>query len=161
VAGTLEDMLIWNLTTNEKCLIKGLRASDLPVGAYLEIDSETGKVCIVNGAERELAMYYHDDGLITLAPCTPLTRDLRITSASGNTIYSDGLFLPHMVGQYFWISGTGYKIQRVDNASTATLYSTLTQATPFIVSIGTINDILIYGNENLTKLEIDYMPKIR
>ena len=162
LAGSAAMMVIENKTTGQKCVVKDLRAGDIPPGATLEISSETGQVWLNKGEERELAFYYHDLGYIMLAPCLPFARDIQIShTMNSKVITSNGGFLPHMAGQYVWLRTKWCKIQWV-NDTTAYLDTEAAVTGVSVSPIVAMNEISVYGNGiSLTRLDIDYEPRIR
>lgn len=164
LAGDVGDGLtIENVATGQRCGIVGLKADEIPPGAYLEIQSETGQVWLIKGAERELAFHYHDLGYIMLAPCTPFVRDVQIGYTQGSkTLTSNGLFAQHMTGQYVYLDGAWRLVHRVEDANTAytdwAMEITGMEATPVV----SMNDIRLIGNGvALSRLEVDYVPRIQ
>ena len=76
VAGDVgSGMLIRNLTTGQRCKVIDLEANSLLEGQVLELDSYRGQTRTVLGKHIETAFPFHDEGYITLAPCTPFVRD--------------------------------------------------------------------------------------
>ena len=72
IGGTAPSGLtIENLTNGDVCKIKSL-----PPSGYLEIDGKAGKVSNLGAGFDGLAFEMHDEGYITLEPCTPYLRDL-------------------------------------------------------------------------------------
>ena len=114
-------LLIRNFTTGQRCTIKDLKDSSLLPSACLELDSRKGQTRIALGEETELAYPFHEEGYITLAPCTPFVRALEVGHVQGsNQVTSQGGFLPHMKGQYLYL-GRWLRIQQVTDASHAIL----------------------------------------
>jgi len=140
-----------------------LRKGDIPPGAFIEVHSESGQVWLVKGEERGLAFYYHDLGYIILAACTPFVRELILFhTLNSKVITSGGMFKPHMAGQYIWLINKWYKIHRVQDASTAHLELDASSTGTAVVPVATMNEISIYGSGiNLTRLELDYIPRTR
>lgn len=158
-----EGLTIENITTGQQCKIVGLKAGEIPPGAYLEIDSETGQVWLVKGEERELAFHYHDLGYIQLAPCTPFVRNMKIRHEAGSKqIETDGAFLPHMAGQFIRLDGVWHKIHRVQDAHTAHLVIDAPATGETDTPVVTMSDIWLRGDGiNMTKLEVSYTPRVR
>ena len=140
-----------------------MKANESPPGAYIELDSFTGQVWLVEGEARELAFHYHDLGYLMLAPCTPLVRSIQVNCAEGDTmIESKGLFLPHMAGQFIYLHGIWRKIHRVIDAYTAHLTQPSTETGWADTPVVTMNEIWLRGEDiTLTKLEIEYEPRVR
>lgn len=144
-------------------MIHGLKKDEIPDGAFLEINGETGQVWLVKGGERELAFHYHDMGYIHLAPCVPFVRSLEISHVAGKrAITSSGGFTPAMEGQYVFLAGEWMDIRHVDDANTAQLRSeasdTGTTGTPVV----TMNKIRLWGDAVvLSHLEIEYVPRVQ
>lgn len=163
VAGNVGDgMLIRNLTTDRRCKVVNLTDESLLPGAHLELDSRMGQTRIVLGDSRELAFAMHDEGYIELAPCTPFERSIAIShTEKSNIITSEGLFLPHMEGQFLYLDGWK-KIRQITDAHSAILSEKATNSGTTFVPIVTMNEIEISGeNLALTMLEVDYTPRVR
>lgn len=164
LAGDVGDGLtIVNETTGQTCKVVGLTADGTPPGAYIEINSETGQVWFIKGPEQELAFHYHDLGYLHLAPCTPFVRSMRVTyTASSRTITTDGGFLPVMEGQYLFLAGHWMEIRQVKDACTAQLRSMMTSTGMADTPVVTMNKISLRGDSvALSRLEIEYMPRVR
>ncbi len=142
-----DGLIIENVTTKQKCKIAGLKADEVPPGAYLEIQSETGQVWLVKGEERELASHYHDLGYIMLASCAPFIRTLRISHTEGaKEITSEDGFAPHMAGQYVYLNGRWMKIHRVQDAHTAHLIQAPTVTGFTSAPVVTMNEMVLRGD---------------
>lgn len=138
-------MLIRNLTTGQRCRIVDLKADSLLEGQVLELDSARGQTRTVLGDHTEIAFPFHDEGYITLAPCTPFIRALRVNYSSGsNIITSDGGFLPHMEEQFVYLDGWK-KIRLVNNENKAVISETMTGSGTAETPVVTMNEIEISG----------------
>ena len=104
----------------------------------------------------------HDEGYITIAPCTPFIRDLQVNYTSGsNIITSDGGFMPHMVGQFVYLGGWK-RIRLVSNANRAVISESMPDTGSADTPVVTMNEIEISGDGlDLTRFEIDYIPRVR
>ena len=155
-------MLIRNLTTGQRCKIVNLTEESLLPGAHLELDSRMGQTRIVLGDSREMAFAMHDEGYIELAPCTPFERSIAIShTENSNIVTSEGLFLPHMAGQFLYLDGWK-KIRQITDAHSAILSDKAASSGTTFVPIVTMNEIEISGeNLALTTLEVDYTPRVR
>ena len=122
IAGDVGDgMLIRNLTTGQRCRVIDLKSDSLLDGQAIELDSFRGQTRKVLGDHIELAFPFHDEGYITLAPCTPFIRTLRVNYTAGsNIITPDGGFLPHMAGQFVYLDGWK-SIRLVSNTNRAVI----------------------------------------
>ena len=163
IAGNVGDgMLIRNLTTGQRCKIVNLTDEILLPGAHLELDSRMGQTRIVLGDSRELAFAMHDEGYIELASCTPFERSITIShTENSNIVTSEGLFLPHMEGQFLYLDGWK-KIRQITDAHSAILSEKAANSGTTAVPIVTMNEIEITGeNLSLTTLEVDYTPRMR
>lgn len=164
LAGDVGDGLsIENETTGQVCKINGLKADEIPAGAYIEINSETGQVWLVKGPDRELAFYYHDMGYIHAAPYTPFERSLIVIHTAGSRqITSEGGFTPEMAGQYLYLSGAWMEIRQVNNDSTAQLRN-IAPATGWTETpVVTMNKLWLRGDGvNLSRLEVEYIPRVK
>ena len=163
LAGSVDEdgLLIRNFTTGQRCKVTGLKESSLLPGACLELDSRRGQTRIALGGETELAFPFHDEGYITLAPCTPFVRELEIGHTQGsNAVTSQGGFLPHMEGQYLYLGGW-QRIQQVTDASNAILSGSAASTGSAQTPIVTMNEIELSGTAQLTKLEVETFPRVR
>ena len=158
-----EGLVIDNVTTGQQCRIVGLKADEIPPGAYIEADSFTGQVWLVMGEERELAFHYHDLGYIMLAPCTPFIRSMGMRYTAGERqIEADGAFLPHMAGQFVYLDNAWRKIHRVESAHIAHLTQPLTVTGWTDTPVAAMNEIWLRGeNIDLTEFKIEYAPRVR
>ena len=155
-------MLIRNLTTSQRCRIIGLRSDSLLEGQVLSLDSYRGQTRTELGEHIEMAFPFHDEGYITLAPCTPFVRNLRVNyTANSNIITSDGGFLPYMMGQFIYLNGWKC-IRLVSSPNRAVISEAMTESGTTEAPVVTMNEIEISGDGlNLTRLEIDYTPRVR
>lgn len=164
IAGDVGDgMLIRNLTTSQRCRVIDLKTESLLEGAVLELDSAKGQTRTVLGDKAELAFPFHDEGYITLAPCTPFVRSLPISYAAGsNEITSIGGFRPHMVGQFVYLEDGWKSIRQVIDDNTAIVSARMSDSGAADTPVVTMNEIEISGdNLALDRLEIDYVPRVR
>ena len=163
IAGNVGDgMLIRNLTTGQRCRIVNLTDESLLPGAHLELDSRMGQTRIVLGDSRELVFAMHDEGYIELAPCTPFERNIAIShTENSNIVTSEGVFLPHMEGQFLYLDGWK-KIRQITDTHSAILSDKAASSGTTFVPIVTMNEIEISGeNLALTTLKVDYTPRVR
>ena len=114
------------------------------------------------GDHVEMAFPFHDEGYITLAPCTPFVRGLRVNyTANSNIITSDGGFLPHMAGQFIYLNGWK-SIRLVSSPNRAVISEAMPESGTAEAPVVTMNEIEISGDGlDLTRLEIDYTPRVR
>lgn len=163
IAGNVGDgMLIRNFTTGQRCKIVNLMEESLLPSAHLELDSRMGQTRIALGDSHELAFAMHDEGYIELAPCSPFERSIAIShTENSNIVTSEGLFLPHMEGQFLYLDGWK-KIRQITDAHSAILSDKAASSGTTAVPIVTMNEIEISGeNLALTTLEVDYTPRVR
>lgn len=155
-------MLIQNLTTGQRCKIVDLKADSLLEGQVLELGSYREQVRTVLGEHVEMGFPFHDEGYITLAPCTPFMRSLRINyTANSNIITSDGGFLPYMAGQFIYLGGWK-KIRLVSSENRAVISEIMAEGGSVETPVVTMNEIEVSGeNLSLTTFEIDYTPRVR
>lgn len=154
LAGTAANGLITNLRNGENCAVKNL----VPAGsAYLEIDSETGRILFNN----ELSFEKHDYGYIWLEPCVPFVTNVQIGYSNGSAVItSNGVFVDHMVGQFVYLDGSWRKIGSVESANSATLTAPMSRAALETTNIVTMNEIQFTGF-NVTSVELSYSPRVR
>lgn len=154
LAGTATSGLITNLRNGQNCAVKNLASSG---SAYLEIDSETGRVLYNN----TLSFEKHDYGYIWLEPCTPYARDINVLyTANSRTIVSQGAFTMIMASQYIYLNGSWRKIASVTDANTATLASNMSAGGTETTNVVTMNELQFTGF-NLTSVELSYSPRVR
>lgn len=155
-------MLIRNLTTGHRCKIIDLKADSLLEGQVVELDSYRGQTRTVLGEHVEMGFPFHDEGYITLAPCTPFIRSLRVNyTANSNIITSNGGFLPHMEGQFVYLGGWK-KIRLVSSVNRAVISEIMAEGGSVETPVVTMNEIEVSGeNLSLTTFEIDYTPRVR
>ena len=157
-----EGLLIRNLTTGQRCKVAGLTGTSLLPGALLVLDSEKGQTRVELGDESTLAFAFHDEGYITLAPCTPFTRAVSVSHTAGsNTVTSADLFKPYMKGQYLYLSGW-VKINVVTDENTAVIARNADSTGTTVTPIVTMNEMELTGaNAALTRFEMEYFPRVR
>ena len=155
-------LLIRNLTTGQRCKVIDLKADSLLEGQELELDSERGQTRKVIGDHIEMAFPFHDEGYITLAPCTPFVRSLRVNYTTGsNIITSDGGFRDYMAGQFVYLDGWK-RISLVYSENRAVISGSMAETGSVETPVVTMNEIEISGDSlALTKLEIEYTPRVR
>lgn len=156
---TGEGVRIRNLTTGQQCTIMNLKPTSLMEGAALELDSAMGQTRIVMGDKKELAFPFHDEGYLTLAPCTPFVREAAVAyTAASNVITSAGCFRPHMKGQYIYL-GEWIKIIHVQDAEHALIAKQMQADGNAKTPIVTMNEIdMDASTAALTSFEMSYTP---
>ena len=115
------------------------------------------------GEERELAFHYHDLGYLQLAPCTPFARNQSVSYTDGSKqIETDGIFLPHMTGQFVYLDGTWRKIHHVEDEHTATLTQPSPTTGQTSSPVVTMNEMWLRGEDiSLTIFEVEYLSRIK
>lgn len=118
-----------------------------------------GQTRTVLGDQRQMAFAFHDEGYISLAPCTPFARDVAVSYTKGsNAITSDGMFRPHMKGQYLYLN-EWLKIIHVTDANTALIAKQMSTAGNQRTPIVTMNEIEVDASTAaLTRFEMLYTP---
>lgn len=118
-----------------------------------------GQTRTVLGDQAELAFAFHDEGYITLAPCTPFARAVSVTYTAGsNVIASAGVFQPHMEGQYLYL-GEWIKIIHVNDTDSALLSKQMAASGTLSTPIVTMNEIEVDApTAALTRFEMLYTP---
>ena len=109
-----------------------------------------------------MAFAFHDEGYITLAPCTPFVRSFPITYTAGsNIVTSLDTFQPGMVGQFIHLDGWK-RIRQINDAHTAVLSERMAASGTAETPVVTMNEIEISGESiDLTSFEISYTPRVR
>ena len=135
-------------------------------GKWFEIDSEKGQVWLKGAQTEELAFAYHDKGYISLYPSLFFEDGVNVSYASGGNTVTFGAYTATeaILGKYIYAGGEWRKILSVNTgANTASVTGSFAaSANNEIAVITDINEITIEGeNMTLTKLEIDYTPKVR
>lgn len=129
-------------------------------GKYLEINAETGRVELV-GATRELAFELHDGGYISLAPNRDWKELYSIQFSKGSaTVTMSAGASEDMVGQYARITNDWSRITTYINETQMGIDQVMTNFGTVWTHIVTMNEIEIEGG-TLTKLEIDFEPRVR
>lgn len=120
-----------------------------------------GQTRTVLGNQRQMAFAFHDEGYISLAPCTPFVRDVVVSYTKGsNAITSDGMFRPHMKGQYLYLN-EWLKIIHVTDANTALIAKQMSTAGNQRTPIVTMNEIEVDASTAaLTRFEMLYTPRV-
>ncbi len=156
-----EGLTIRNLTTGQGCKVQNLTSGSLLEGACLELDSRMGQTRIALGEQVEMAFPFHEEGYITLAPCTPFVRSMTVCSTAGNNeVTSAGGFMPHMKGQYLYLDGWR-KITQVTDSNHAIVLPAPDKTGKTDTPVVTMNEIELSGEGvNLTRFEIDYVPRV-
>ena len=109
-----------------------------------------------------MAFAFHDEGYITLAPCTPFVRSFPITYTAGsNIVTSLDTFQPTMAGQFICMDGWK-RIQQINNEHTAVISASMSESGTAETPVVTMNEIEISGESiDLTAFEISYTPRVR
>ena len=82
-------------------------------------------------------------------------------TANSNIITSDGGFLPHMAGQFIYLNGWK-SIRLVSSPNRAVISEAMPESGTAEAPVVTMNEIEISGDGlDLTRLEIDYTPRVR
>lgn len=82
-------------------------------------------------------------------------------NSGSNIITSDGGFLPHMAGQFIYLDGWK-SIRLVHNENRAVISESMSESGTVETPVVTMNEIEISGDGlDLTRLEIDYTPRVR
>lgn len=156
-----DGLLIRNFTTGQRCRVVGLKKTSLLPEACLVLDSRLGQTYTSLGDEKALAFPFHDEGYITLAPCTPFVRSLFVGHTQGsNAVTSTGGFLPHMKGQYLYLDGW-FKIQQVTDANNAIVSGMVASSGNASTPVVTMNEIELSGEVQLSSLDVQIFPRMR
>jgi len=82
-------------------------------------------------------------------------------TSGSNIISSDGGFLPHMAGQFVYLDGWK-SIRLIHNENRAVISENMSNSGTAETPVVTMNEIEISGDGlNLTRFEIDYIPRVR
>lgn len=157
------DMTISNSTTGDVCILRaGTIVED---GAYLTIDSKTGRVTQTDWSGTVLKFIFHDQGYITFTPAFPIIRDVRINKTIGSkTITSNaGIFKDSMVGQYIYLDDAWRYIGAVISPAEAQINTTLSTSGYETTMIATLNYLTIeYASDaSVDTLEIECRAEVR
>lgn len=109
-----------------------------------------------------MAFVFHDEGYITLAPCTPFIRSFPVAYTAGSSIVTSlDTFQPSMVGQFIYLDGWK-RIRQINNEHTAVISAAMPESGTAETPVVTMNEIEISGeNIDLTAFEISYTPRVR
>lgn len=161
IGGTAaKGLTITNETTNEKCTLIRLPGGD----SYLELDSSAGSVRVLPEKPDEMAFEYHEEGYITLAPCTPYERHVFVEYAakSNHVTFPTFTLTQERVGQYIHIAGKWLRISSLLDEHHAVVSEQLESAGTEETILATMNVLRVEGTgATLTKLEVDYVPRVR
>ena len=162
IAGAAESGTITNVTNGKTCVINGMtNGNTTDVGKSVYIDAETGRVTLEGALGAQLAFEMHDYGYIWLDPCIPFVREIEVSYTSGSTtITSAGLFREEMVGQFIWLNNSWRKIAAYSNSNELTLTAAMDATGTETTKIVTMNE-LTFSGFTLTRLEMDYVPRMR
>ena len=162
LGGTVDEdgLSICNETTGQECILRALP----PSPAYLEIDSETGSVRVIDptSSTNEMAFEYHDAGYVSLAPGGFLYDSMMVTYLKGNntlTVNRDEASASY-VGKYIYIEGKWARILHVNGREMVISENMLAAGVSMVTPV-TMNTIDIRGNATLDRLEIDWNPLVK
>ena len=135
-----------------------------PSPAYLEIDSETGSVRVIDptSSTNEMAFEYHDAGYVSLAPGGFLYDSMMVTYLKGNntlTVNRDEASASY-VGKHIYIEGKWARILHVNGSEMVISENMLASGVSMVTPV-TMNTIDIRGNATLDRLEIDWNPLVK
>ena len=160
IAGTAPNGLtIRNRTNGQTCVIRALP----PETGYLELDSRMGRVDMINHGVRTLAYEYHDRGYITLEPFGRMWDNVLVEYEAGNNEITIRNIVPtqELVGQYVYLSGEWIRIIAVLATGHVVITKRMENDGLENTHLARMNEIEITGdNVELTKLEVDYTPRI-
>lgn len=155
-----------NETTGQKCVVMNL-TDELTTDAsmWVELDGEKHQTLWKGSAEGEIDYRYHDDGYISLVPAMPFEKEVPVSyeAGSGKVYCPDGKFDEAMVGTYIYLNEDWHEVLHVINSNEMeVLWQPNTSAAENAI-IAALNRIRIEKSDGvkLSRLEIDYVPKVR
>ena len=162
IAGTAESGTITNTTNGTTCTIMGMTdGNTTDVNKYVSVDGDTGRVTLVGVFDTQLAFEMHDYGYIWLDPSIPFARDIDVSYTSGSTtITSDGAFYRDLAGKYVYLHNEWHKIASYTDSNTMVLTDAMDATGTETTQIVNMNE-LVFDGFALTKLEMDYTPRMR
>lgn len=154
-----------NEENGTECVLTGLDQGSFASGEYLEVDGERMTVRIRGGAAVTNGCAYHDKGYIALTPNRVLAEAVEIVTTAGSTAVAGGVgaFTQGMVGAYLWLDGRWKKLVAVADEQSATVDAAAQETGTVRTTIATMNTLTMTGGvgATLTKLEFDYVPRVR
>lgn len=116
-------------------------------------------------ATSEIDYRYHDDGYLTLEPANPMAKDIVVSYVSGDGEVScaEASFTEEMEGMYIFLCGDWRLITLVRNPTSMEVAWTADTTSNEKTVIAHLNKILVHKSNGvaLSKLEVDYQPKVR
>lgn len=156
-----KNVVIVNETNGCRCKLNTLPGD----GAYLEIDSDKGKVEIVSEAtdERTLSFESHDEGYITLESCGAIIKEYVFSYEEGsNIVQCPGQSIPgdEAIDKYILLCGEWHRIVDLTDGGFI-IDGVMTNTGDEASTIATMNVIRIDTEATLNRLEVDYTPMVR
>lgn len=157
------DMIINNTVTGDVCVLRA--GTIVENGAYLIIDSKTGRVTQTDWSGTVLKFEFHDKGYIKFAPAFPIVRDVQInTTANSRTITSTtAVFDESMNGQYIYLDNAWRYIGLIISPTQANVNTPLSITGTETTTIATLNHLTIVcaADASIETLEIECKAEVR
>ena len=167
IAGNIPDggkVDFHNEATGQTCTVVGLTNElTTDAGMWVEIDSEKMTVTHVGAAQKKTDYGYHDDGYIVLAPGEAEKESLHVLYDTYGSVFCEEGFADDIVGKYIHVAGDWREvIHRTDDHTVETRWISVEDGEDDAI-VAVLNRIVITKSEGveLSKLEIDYQPKVR
>lgn len=157
---------LYNEATGQTCTVKYLTDElTTDAGMWVEVDGETMETRWRGAATSEIDYRYHDDGYLSLVSGMPAVKDIVVSYVQGDGAVNsiDGSFEDGMEGQYIFLNGDWRLITLIRNPFEAEVAWTADATANENTVVATMNRITVKktGGATLSKLEIDYQPKVR
>lgn len=160
IGGSAENgVTIINNTTGDVCKILAL-----PSTGYIEVNGEEGSVKHLPTDPEGFAFEFHDEGYIRLAPCMPYYQNTAAsyTSGSNKVLLLDAGMPKDLAGEYIYLNKEWLRIIAVEDENTVIVSKNMTGTGVEETIVANMNEITIEcPGANLTRLEIDFIPKVR
>lgn len=159
-------VVLYNEATGQTCTVKYLtKELTTDAGMWVEIDGAQMETRWQGAATSEIDYRHHDDGYLALVSGMPAVKDIVVSYVQGGGAVSspDGRFDDEMTGQYIFLNGDWRLITLVRNPFEMEVAWTADATANENTVVATMNRITVTktGGATLSKLEIDYQPKVR
>ena len=155
-----------NESTGQTCTLMYLTDElTTNAGMWVEADGEKMEVRWAGAVTSEIDYRYHDDGYLMLEPADPIDKDIVVSYVAGDgaVTCTEAAFTEEMEGMYIFLHGDWRLITLVRNPMEMEVAWTADATSNENTVIAHLNKILVRKSEGVTlsKLEVDYQPKVR
>lgn len=183
IAGTFEELQIYNETLDQTCVFKNVDTAD---GEYYICDALNGKTIKVQTQQipaqdeqsepvvviksKKLDFLKHTSGFIELAPATPVYRNVNVRKRAGtNNLVGVDCFYDAMVGQYAYvlqgedgISSKWHKITQCTGTNEIFIQDPCAEDGSAKIHIAQMNHIMVkVTGGTLKTLQFEYKPTFK